>query len=45
MAQVERLYLRVMLPVSLLMLAAILAFNIAVERRIQAKVTSEAKKN
>ena len=39
MAQVERLYLRVMLPVSLLVLAAILAFNVAVERRIQAKVT------
>ena len=40
MAQVERLYLRVMLPISLLVLAAILAFNVAVERRIQAKVTS-----
>ena len=40
MAQVEKLYLQVMLPVSLIMIAAILAFNVALERRIQAKVTT-----
>ena len=38
MPQVERLYLQVMLPVSLLVLAAILTFNVAVEKRIKAKV-------
>jgi len=42
MAQVERLYLKVMLPVSLLMLAAISAFNIALERRIQAKLVNDS---
>ena len=40
MAQVERLYLMVMLPVCLFMLVAISAFNIALESRMQAKVIS-----
>ena len=40
MAQVEKLYLQVMLPVSIIMIAAIVAFNVALERRIQAKVTT-----
>jgi len=38
MASVERLYLKVMLPVTLLILAAIFAFNLDLEKRIQAKV-------
>jgi len=43
MVSVERLYLKVMLPVTLLILAAIFAFNLDLEKRIQILASDRCK--